>query len=145
MDDDSLLYNKKNFDKESSLDYFSKGFNSFLERKKTKVPKVAKEVGLKNSSVYTWKAGRGFPDFQALFKLFKMGMTLRELFGDEIEKTERMNRLIVETEEMKKSFLSLLQNQDEQSSENEALLKARIIENEKEIAHLKMELKLYNK
>jgi hypothetical protein len=56
-----------------------------------------------------------------------------------------MNRLIVETEEMKKSFLSLLQNQDEQSSENEALLKAQIIENEKEIAHLKMELKLYNK
>ena len=65
-----------------------------------------------------------------------MGMTLRELFGDEIEKTERMNRLIVETEEMKKSFLSLLQNQDEQSSENEALLKAQIIENEKEIANL---------
>lgn len=124
------------FDKKEALETFSKGFNSFLERKKTKVPKVAKEVGLKNSSVYTWKAGRGFPDFQALFKLFKMGMTLRELFGDEIEKTERMNRLIVETEEMKKSFLSLLQNQDEQSRKIEESLKKQIIENEKEIANL---------
>lgn len=127
------------FDKKKALENFSRGFEQFTYRNKIKPIEVAKDFGLTHAAVSAWKNGKGFPDFQTLYKLFCMGMTIREVFGDEIEKTERMNRLIVETEEMKKSFFSLLQNQDEQSSENEALLKAQIIENEKEIAQLNEE------
>ena len=79
------------FDKETALSDFSKGFNSFLERKRLKVPAVAKELCLKRGSVYTWKAGRGFPEFQTLFKLFEMGMTLEEMFGERLAKVIEEN------------------------------------------------------
>lgn len=82
------------FDKETALSDFSKGFNSFLERKRLKVPAVAKELCLKRGSVYTWKAGRGFPEFQTLFKLFEMGMTLEEMFGERLAKVIEENSVI---------------------------------------------------
>lgn len=74
------------FDKETALNDFAKGFNSFLQRKKLKSADIAKELNLKGSSISTWKNGRGFPEFQTLFKLFEMGMTLKEMFGERLAK-----------------------------------------------------------
>ncbi|MBP5447509.1 MAG: hypothetical protein J6X95_05345, partial [Treponema sp.] len=75
------------FDKSEALANFSSGFNAFLLRKNLKVPAVAKDLGLNTSSVYVWKSGRGFTDFQTLFKLFEMGMTLKEMFGERLALT----------------------------------------------------------
>lgn len=79
------------FDKETALNDFAKGFNSFLQRKKLKSADIAKELDLKGSSISTWKNGRGFPEFQTLFKLFEMGMTLEEMFGERLAKVIEEN------------------------------------------------------
>ena len=34
-----------------------------------------------------WKTGRGFPEFLKLCKLFEMGMTLKEMFGEKLANT----------------------------------------------------------
>lgn len=96
------------FDKETALSDFSKGFNSFLERKRLKVPAVAKELCLKRGSVYTWKAGRGFPEFQTLFKLFEMGMTLEEMFGERLAKVIEENSGLELSDEKVESLYGLI-------------------------------------
>lgn len=142
------------FDKKEALETFSNGFQRFLDRTGLKVKDIASAFDLTKAAVSSWKNGVSFPDYPKIFKLLEMGMTLDEMFGIKIAKTERMNRLIVETEEIK-NHLSLWQKSsfsassieipDEQSRKIEESLNTQIIENEKEIAHLKMELKLYNK
>lgn len=82
------------FDKETALSDFSKGFNSFLLRKKLKSADIAKELDVESSSVSTWKNGRGFPEFTRLFKLFEMGMTLEEMFGERLAKVIEENSVI---------------------------------------------------
>ena len=114
------------FDKKEALETFSNGFQRFLNRTGLKVKDIAKELGVTDSAVSSWKYGRAFPDYPKIFKLLEMGMTLDEMFGIKIAKTERMNRLVVETLEMKK-ILSLWQK----SSFSETS-----VEIEKEIANL---------
>ncbi len=97
------------FDKSEALANFSSGFNAFLLRKNLKVPAVAKDLGLNTSSVYVWKSGRGFPDFQTLFKLFEMGMTLKEMFGERLALTiensgDLFNDLMKEIERLNKEI-----------------------------------------
>jgi len=142
------------FDKMEALETFSNGFQHFLDRTGLKIKDVASAFDLTKAAVSSWKNGVSFPDYPKIFKLLEMGMTLDEMFGIKIAKTEKMNRLIVETEEIK-NHLSLWKKSsfsatsveipDEQSRKIEESLNTKIIENENEIAHLKMELKLYNK
>lgn len=114
------------FDKKEALEIFSDGFQHFLDRTGLKVKDIASAFDLTKAAVSSWKNGVSFPDYPKIFKLLEMGMTLDEMFGVEIAKTERINRLIVETEEMKK-ILSLWRK----SSFSETS-----VEIEKEIANL---------
>lgn len=63
---------------------FSKGFNNFLSRKELKVLDVAEKTGMKQSTVSCWKTKRSLPDFEKITNLFEMGMTIHEIFGDEL-------------------------------------------------------------
>ena len=146
--------NSFSFDKEKALQYFASGFNSFLERKHIKAPDIAKEIGLKRSSVYTWKAGRGFPDFQTLSKLLLMGMTTKEVFGDEIEKIEKISELEIEIKGIEERLSTWriasfnpdsVQIPEDQQKEVENSLVKMIGDNKKEIERLKMELDLLRK
>lgn len=114
------------FDKKEALETFSNGFQRFLNRTGLKVKDIASAFDLTKAAVSSWKNGVSFPDYPKIFKLLEMGMTLDEMFGIKIAKTERMNRLVVETEEMKK-ILSLWRK----SSFSETS-----VEIEKEIANL---------
>lgn len=95
------------FDKETALSDFSKGFNSFLLRKKLKSADIAKELDVKSSSVSTWKNGRGFPEFTRLFKLFEMGMTLEEMFGERLAKVIEENSGLELSDEKVESLYGL--------------------------------------
>lgn len=145
-----MLDDRFEFDKMKALESFSNGFQRFLDRKGLKVKDIAGIFDLTKAAVSSWKNGVSFPDYPKIFKLLEMGMTLGEMFGDEIEKTERMNVLMVETEEIKNHILlwkksSSIEIPDDQSRKIEDSLNMRIAENEKEIARLKMELKLVDK
>lgn len=73
---------KFSFDKEKALENFSRGFEQFTYRNKIKPIEIAKDFGLTHAAVSSWKNGKGFPDFQTLYKLFDMGMTIKEVFGE---------------------------------------------------------------
>lgn len=142
------------FDKEKALKDFSTGFNSFLDRNHIKAPDVAQEMGLKRSTVYTWKAGRGFPDFQTISKLLGMGMTMREMFGDELDKIEKISELEIETKGITEHLLtwqmasfsaSSIDMPEDHAKEIENSLNKKIGDNKKEIERLKMELELLRK
>ena len=64
------------------LQVFSFCFKKFMERKKIITQDVAKELGVTDSAVSSWKHGRSFPDFIKLYNLLQLGMTTDEMFGD---------------------------------------------------------------
>ena len=73
---------KNSFDKDKALENFSRGFEQFTYRKKLKPIDIAKDFGLTHAAVSSWKNGKGFPDFQTLYKLLEIGMTIKEVFGE---------------------------------------------------------------
>lgn len=108
------------FDKDIAIENFSRGFNAFLDRKNLKVKTVSKELNLSYSAVSFWKNGRGFPDFQTLSKLFEMGMTLKEMFGERlaniiIENGFAMNDDCFDSTEFREAKLDLLNDQKNKS------------------------------
>ncbi|MBR2197613.1 MAG: helix-turn-helix transcriptional regulator [Fibrobacter sp.] len=104
------------FDKDKALENFSRGFNAFLSRKNLKVKTVSEDLGLSYSAVSFWKNGRGFPDFTTLSKLFEMGMTLDEMFGEKLASEILLNQ---EKESLEKN--ELLKTQAMLSSQLETL------------------------
>lgn len=81
-------------EKKELLKHFSNGFSNFLHRRKLKVVDVANMFGLTHSAVSSWKKGKGFPDFITLFKLFSAGMTLKEMFGEDLGFLFAQNSLV---------------------------------------------------
>ena len=63
---------------------FSKGFSDFLYRRKLKIADIARMFNLTHAAVSSWKNGKGFPDFIMLVRLFAAGMTLKEMFGENL-------------------------------------------------------------
>ena len=58
--------------------------NEFMERKGIKnQTELAKMLGLTQSAISSWNSGVRAPTHEMCEALLKMGMTLRELFGDE--------------------------------------------------------------
>ena len=117
------------FTRDNALENFSNGFNNFLSRKKLKPSDIAKELELKNSSVSMWKTGRGFPEFSKLCKLFEMGMTFKEMFGERLanqinenEKNAEKNAFSL-MDENKKMFDNLKNELDEKAHKIEDLEK----------------------
>lgn len=48
--------------------------------------KLAKKLGVSMSKVAAWSAGYRFPGYEDIILLLKAGMTISELFGDDVEK-----------------------------------------------------------
>lgn len=86
---------------------FSKGFNSFLSRKELKVLEIAEQTGMNQSTVSCWKTKRSLPDFDKIAKLFEMGMTIHEMFG------EKLGDEIVKNTINNKGFTDLSEKQAE--------------------------------
>lgn len=56
----------------------------FMERKGIKnQTELAERLGLKQSAISAWNSGTNAPKHDTCVALLKMGMTFRELFGDE--------------------------------------------------------------
>lgn len=125
---------KFSFDKEKALENFSRGFEQFTYRNKIKPIEVAKDFGLTHAAVSSWKNGKGFPDFQTLYKLFCMGMTIREVFGNDFG----LFILNSERKEIVKTFLDEIIERKELElrfkieESAEALAKVNFIKSQKE-------------
>ena len=63
---------------------FSNGFENFLERKGIKGADIAKQFGINPASVSCWKIKKALPIFDKAVKLLEMGMTVQEMFGEEL-------------------------------------------------------------
>ena len=81
-------------EKTELLKLFSVGFSHFLHRRNLKPADVAKKFNLTHAAVSSWKNGKGFPDFITLFKLFAAGMTLKEMFGEDLGFLFAQNSLV---------------------------------------------------
>lgn len=57
----------------------------FLARNNWSQYDLAKKLGFTRSKVGSWCAGYRRPDYDDICALFKIGMTLNEMFGPEIE------------------------------------------------------------
>jgi len=58
--------------------------NEFMERKGIKnQTELAKTLGLTQGAISSWNSGVRSPTHEMCVQLLKMGMTFRELFGDE--------------------------------------------------------------
>ena len=89
MNDDYIekfVYNGKDV----FLDFFSKGFKNFLERKKISTRDIAKWLNITDSSVSSWKYGRAFPDVPNLIRLFALGLSPFEIMDKTLEKFVRI-------------------------------------------------------
>lgn len=64
--------------------FFSKGFTSFLDRNHLSLSNFAKKFDLHPTSVWSWKNGYNAPTFAKVIELFENGMTLNEMFGEEL-------------------------------------------------------------
>lgn len=58
-------------------------FNMFLRRKGLKQQEAADMLGVTQATISNWCKGKT-PDYGTIVKLIKQGMTLQELFGDEL-------------------------------------------------------------
>ena len=63
---------------------FGAGFSSFLERKRLKITELSNTLKMSHSTVSCWKIKKAFPDFTKIAALFEMGMTLQEMFGEDL-------------------------------------------------------------
>lgn len=79
------------FNKETALENFSKGFNSFFERKGLRTQDIAKELDVTDSAVSSWKYGRAFPDFPKFLRLVELGLSPFEIMDESLEKIARTN------------------------------------------------------
>ena len=79
------------FNKETSLENFSKGFSSFLARKGLRTRDIAKELDVTGSSVSSWKYGRAFPDVSKFLRLVELGLSPFEIMDKSLEKIARTN------------------------------------------------------
>lgn len=71
-----LFFTKEN---DALQKIFSKGFYSFMERKKLSTKKVAEIIGVSDSAVSSWKYGRSFPDVPNLFRLIELGFAWNDI------------------------------------------------------------------
>lgn len=149
MDNEHLQH-----DKEKALEIFSKGFDLFLSRNGLKPKDIAEKFDLTKAAVSSWKNGVSFPDFPKILRLLEMGMTLKEMFGDEIDKIEKISELEIENREItnhistwkNSSFSpSAVEIPEDHVKEIEESLNKKIGDNKKEIERLKMELDLLRK
>lgn len=60
--------------------------NSFLNRKGWKQRELAQRLNIGTSTVGMWCTGKSTPSYDVIVKLFKLGVTMEELFGEEIGK-----------------------------------------------------------
>lgn len=67
--------------------------NSFLRRMKWGQKDLAKRLEIGTSTVGMWCVNKSTPSYAVIEKLLDMGMTIRELFGDEIDAKVRAQYL----------------------------------------------------
>ena len=79
------------FNKETSLENFSKGFSSFLARKGLRTRDIAKELDVTASAVSSWKYGIAFPDVPKFLRLVELGLSQFEIMDESLEKIARTN------------------------------------------------------
>ena len=141
-------------DKEKALEIFSKGFEAFLSRSGIKVKDIAEKFDLTKAAVSSWKNGVSFPDFPKIFKLIEIGMTFKEMFGEEGDKIAKISELELENREIAEHLLtwrtssfspSSIDMPEDHAKEIENSLNKKIGDNKKEIERLKMELELLRK
>lgn len=66
-------------------------FNSFLHRKKLKHREAAPFVGVSQSLVAAWASNRAVPSYESMGRLIEAGMTVTELFGEELSNRLKEN------------------------------------------------------
>lgn len=65
--------------------------NSFMARKRLKQKDVAKMLGCSMGVVASWCVNRKQPSYKYIVQLFQNGMTLNEMFDDELASTITSN------------------------------------------------------
>ena len=58
--------------------------NSFLRRKNWTQKDLAKRLNVGTSTIGMWCTGKSTPSYAVIVELFKLGMTLNEMFGEDI-------------------------------------------------------------
>jgi transcriptional regulator with XRE-family HTH domain len=71
-------------DRKKSLEIFSSGFDKFIKRNGYTLEQVGDLLGCGRSNVHKIKSGKNFPSMDGVFILAEKGMTLEEIFGDEL-------------------------------------------------------------
>lgn len=64
------------------MDSFKNGINEFKTRCNFTLKELGEKLGVSGGLVGNWCQGRGVPSFDLVKKLFCLGMTLKEMFGD---------------------------------------------------------------
>ena len=59
--------------------------NSFLNRKGWKQRELAQRLNIGTSTVGMWCTGKSTPSYDVILQLFKLGVTIKELFGEEVD------------------------------------------------------------
>ena len=59
---------------------------AFLARTGMNQSELARRLGTTSANVSKWVRGEGVPSYGICVSLLKMGMTIGELFGDEVQK-----------------------------------------------------------
>lgn len=139
MNDDYIekfVYNGKDV----FLDFFSKGFKNFLERKKISTRDIAKWLNITDSSVSSWKYGRAFPDVPNLIRLFALGLSPFEIMDKTLEKFVRIGDCEFKIDRNKKE-MEFLKN----SSISDEMTAGYLAELEKENFELSEKIKDFRK
>lgn len=139
MNDDYIekfVYNGKDV----FLDFFSKGFKNFLERKKISTRDIAKWLNITDSSVSSWKYGRAFPDVPNLIRLFALGLSPFEIMDKTLEKFVRIGDCEFKIDRNKKE-MEFLKN----SSISDEMTAGYLAELEKENFELSEKIKNFRK
>ena len=79
-----------------------KGFISRVGIKNHK--ELAERLGIKKGTVDSWSSGERFPTHEMEEKLFRIGMTLEELFGKEIADVVRAQLLTEQAKDADAAF-----------------------------------------
>lgn len=97
----------KNLDKEK--EYFRKGLNKFLLDKNLFGTALAEKIGIQPYLISNWRNGKGFPSFENICRLLKVGCSLNYLFDIE-SKIESKNESEIETILNDETFKKSIEN-----------------------------------
>lgn len=85
--------------------------NSFMARRRLKQRDVAKMLGCSMGIVASWCVGRKLPSYKYIEAFIRNGMTMTELFGEEIAEliSQNSNSSLLKNEDFKEGMKEMME------------------------------------